>query len=436
MESRLDNWFRLSDRGTDVVTELRAGVVTFLTMAYILFVNPQILAQSGMPAQDVAVATAVSAAVATLFMGLVANYPFALAPGMGLNAYFTFGVVIGLGVSWQTALAAVFIEGVLFLVLSLSGVRAALLNAIPRAIKLATMAGIGLFLAVIGLANAGLVIDHPETLVTLGDVRRPPVLLALGALLVLGALQAARVRGAILITIAATTVVAWGTGLAPAPEKLASLPTLPTETLFAFDFSTLLTGKLLVVVFAFLFVDIMDTAGTLIGVGHLGGFVDDKGELPRANRAFAADAVGTTVGAALGTSTVTSYVESATGVEEGGRTGLTAVVVALLFAASLFFTPLFVAVPPLATAPALIVVGALMMRGSRDIDWRELDDGLPAFLTIAAMPFTYSIANGISLGVLSWVALKLLRGKWAEVHPVLLALTALLVLFYGFFGAH
>lgn len=435
MVDRLDRWFRLRDRGTDVATELRAGVVTFLTMAYILFVNPQILAQSGMPAQDVAVATAVAAAVATLFMGLVANYPFALAPGMGLNAYFTFGVVIGLGVSWQTALAAVFIEGLLFLVLSVSGVRTALLAAIPRSIKLATMAGIGLFLAVIGLANAGLVVDHPETLVALGDVRRPAVLLALAALLVLGALQAARVRGSILITIAVATAIAWTSGLAPPPERLVTLPALPTETLLAFDFSALLTGKLLVVVFAFLFVDIMDTAGTLIGVGHLGGFVDKRGELPRANQAFAADAVGTAVGAALGTSTVTSYVESATGVEEGGRTGLTAVVVALLFAASLFFTPLFIAVPPLATAPALVVVGALMMRGSRDIDWRDLDDGLPAFLTIAAMPFTYSIANGISLGVLSWVALKVLRGRAAQVHPVLMALTVLLLVFYGSFGA-
>ena len=431
IDRTLDRWFHLRERGTTAATEARAGVVTFLTMAYILFVNPQILAQAGMPAEDVAVATALASAAATLLMGLLANYPVALAPGMGLNAYFTFGVVQGLGVSWQVALAAVFVEGVLFLLLAVSGARTALLRAIPEPLKLATMAGIGLFLAAIGFQNAGWVADHPATLVTLGDLTAPAPLLALGGLVVIVALLARRVTGAILIGILAATAAAWALGVAAPPERLLALPRLPSETLFAFDFGGLLAGKTAAVVLAFLFVDLFDTAGTLIGVGRLAGLTDEKGELPRAGRAFAADALGTSIGAALGTSTVTSYVESATGVEEGGRTGLTAVVVALLFALSLFFTPLLTAVPAAATAPALVAVGALMLAGARAIDWSRADDAVPAFLTLAAMPLTYSIANGISLGIVSWVAIKLLAGRWREVHPVLGGLAVALALFYG-----
>jgi AGZA family xanthine/uracil permease-like MFS transporter len=427
----LERFFRLKEHGTTAVTEVRAGVVTFLTMAYILFVNPQILSQAGMPAEDVAVATALASAVAALVMGLYANYPFALAPGMGLNAYFTFGVVGAMGVPWPVALAAVFVEGVLFLALAVTGVRAALLRAIPTSIKIATMSGIGLFLAIIGFEGAGLVVDHPATLVTLGDVGSPVVLLSLAGLIVISVLLAARVRGAILIGILAVTVVCWILGLTPWPEQLLTVPHLPAETLMAMDFSGLLTGKLLLVVLAFLFVDIFDTAGTLLGVGRLGGFVDDKGELPRANRAFAADAIGTMVGAAVGTSTVTSYVESATGVEEGGRTGLTAVVVSVLFLLSLALTPLFTSVPTAATAPALIVVGALMMRGARELDWSQIDEAVPAFLTVATMPFTYSIANGISFGIVSYVLIKALRGRFRDVHPLMYVLAGLLIVFYA-----
>ena len=427
----LDRFFGLEAQRTTVGTEVRAGVVTFLTMSYILFVNPQILSQSGMPANDVAVATALAAAAATLVMGLYANYPFALAPGMGLNAYFTFGVVGTLGVPWQMALAAVFVEGILFLALAATGIRAALLRAIPTSIKIATMSGIGLFLAIIGFQNAGLVVDHPATLVTLGDVRTSTVLLALAGLIVMTVLLARKVQGAILIGILGVAGVCWVAGLSPIPERLVTLPQLPEETFLALDFSELLTGKLLLVVLAFLFVDIFDTAGTLIGVGRLAGFVDEQGELPRANKAFAADAVGTMVGAAVGTSTVTSYVESATGVEEGGRTGLTSVVVGLLFLASLFLTPLFTAVPTVATAPALIVVGALMMQGARDLDWGKIDEAVPAFLTAATMPFTYSIANGISLGIVSYVLIKVLRGRPRDVHPLLYALALALILFYA-----
>ena len=431
----LDRLFRLSEEGTTPGTEVRAGVATFLTMGYILFVNPQILAQAGMPANDVTLATALAAAVATLVMGFYANYPFALAPGMGLNAYFTFGVVIGMGVSYPVALAAVFVEGLLFLLLTAGGVRAAIINAIPVTLKTATMSGIGLFLAIIGLKNGGLIVAHPETLVTLGEVQSASVLLMLAGLALMGALLTRKVPGALLIGILAVTGITWVAGLSPLPEHFAALPALPRETLLAFDFSLLLTGKFVTVVLAFLFVDFFDTAGTLIGVGQLGGFLDGQGKLPRANRAFAADALGTTVGAMLGTSTVTSYIESATGIEEGGRTGLTAVVVAVLFVGALFFTPVITAVPEAATAPALIVVGALMMKGTRSLPWEKHDEAIPAFLTIAAMPLTYSIANGIALGIVSYVLLKLLSGKPRKAHPLMYVLAVLLVLYYGFVGA-
>lgn len=421
----LERLFQLDARGTTAATEARAGLVTFLTMAYILFVNPQILSESGMPADDVVLATALASAIACLVMGLWANFPFALAPGMGLNAYFTFGVVLGLGVSWQVALAAIFVEGVLFLILSLTGIRTALLEAIPRSLKLATMGGIGLFLAIIGFQNAGLVVDSPATLITLGDLRQPTVALALGGLLLAAILMTRRVPGALLITILGLAGTAWAAGLAPAPSSFLSVPRLPKETLLALDFQGLLQGSMLTVVLAFLFVDLLDTAGTLLGVGSLGGFVDQEGRFPGADRAFAADAVGTTAGALLGTSTVTSYVESATGVEEGGRTGLTAVVVAGLFVLALFFTPIFIAVPAIATAPALIVVGALMMRGVQQLDWTSLDEAVPAFLTLTVMPFTYSIANGLALGILSWTVIKLLSGKAHEIRPLMAVLTIL-----------
>lgn len=428
----LERFFGITREGSTVATEARAAVVTFLTLSYILLVNPQILSQTGMPAADIAVATALAAGLATLLMGLWANYPFALAPGMGLNAYFTFGVVGAMGVDWQVALAAVFVAGLLFLLLAVTGVRTALLRAIPTSLKMAVMSGIGLFLAIIGMESAGLVVDDPATLVTLGDLTAPGTLLSIGGLLVMAALLTVRFRGAILVGILGVTLVAWLTGLTAPPEQYLTLPHLPRETLLALDFQGLLSGPLVTVVLAFLFVDILDTAGTLIGVGMLAGFVDKEGELPRADRAFAADAVGTTVGALLGTSPVTSYVESATGVEEGGRTGLTAVFVAGLFFLSLFLTPIFVAVPGIATAPALIVVGALMMRGAKDLDWTRADEAIPAFLTMIGMPLTYSIANGITFGIVSYVAIKLLTGRAREVHPVLLILGVLLILFHVF----
>lgn len=427
----LDYFFRLSERGTSVLTEVRAGVVTFLTMAYILLVNPQILADAGMPPDDVARATALASAIATLVMGLWANYPFALAPGMGLNAYFTYGVVQGMGVSYPVALAAVFVEGVLFFALAISGVRSAVLRAIPDPLKVATSGGIGLFLAIIGFQNAGLVVDSPATLVTLGSLTRPATLLALGTLVLMSLLLVRRIPGALLLGILAGTLGAWLTGLAPLPERWVQLPALPRETLAAFDFRTLLQAKLLSVVLAFLFVDFFDTAGTLMGIGRLGGFLNARGELARAREAFTADAVGTTLGALLGTSTVTTYIESATGIEEGGRTGLTAVVVAVLFLLSLFLAPLFTAIPAAATAPALILVGVLMMQGLTTLNWRKYEEAIPAFLTITLMPFTYSIANGIAFGLIAYVLLQVLRGRPRAVHPILYVLTFLLSLYYA-----
>ena len=425
----LERTFRLSERRTTVATEVRAGFATFLTMAYILFVNPQILSEAGMPAGDVAVATALASAFATLVMAFYANYPFALAPGMGLNAYFTYSIVLGMGVSYETALAAVFIEGILFLLLALGGIRTAVLNAIPMTLKAAITAGIGLFLTLIGFQNAGIVISDPATVVALGDLGSPGVLLALAGLLLIGGLLARGTTGAILIGIVAVTMAAWIFGVAPAPSRLLAVPRLPEETFLAFDFESLWSGKLFTVILAFLFVDFLDTAGTLVGVGKAGGFLDEKGHLPDADRAFTADAVGTAVGAMLGTSTVTSYIESATGIEEGGRTGLTALVVAVLFLLSLFFTPIFTAVPAAATAPALVVVGALMMSAVRDVDWGRIEEALPAFLTIVAMPLTYSIANGIVFGILAYAAIKVLAGKPRDVHAVLYILAALLLLY-------
>ncbi len=428
----LERLFKLRQRRTSAATELRAGAVTFLTMSYILFVNPQILSQAGLPARDVVVATALASAVATLVMGLYANYPFALAPGMGLNAYFTYGVVRGMGVSWEVALAAVFVEGILFLLMAIGGMRSALLRAIPKAVKVAIMSGIGLFLTLIGLENAGVVTRNPNTLVGLGDVTDPKVILALVGIVLIAALLAARRKGAILIGILALTAIAWIAGLAAMPRSWIELPSLPRETMVAFDFSHLVSPKLIPVILAFLFVDIFDTAGSLIGIGRLAGFLDEKGDLPGSERAFTADALGTTVGALLGTSSVTTYVESSTGVEEGGRTGLTAVVVAGFFLLALFFTPVFIAVPPLATAPALIAVGAMMMQGARDLDWTRADEAIPSLLTMAAMPFTYSIATGVSFGIVSYVVIKVLLGRFREVKPLMYVLAVLLVLFYAY----
>lgn len=432
----LDSYFKISERGSTIATEIRGGITTFLTMAYILFINPQILAKAGMPAYDVAIATALASGIATLIMGFYARFPFALAPGMGLNAFFTYGVVLGMGVSWQVALTAVFVEGLLFLLLAQSGVRRMLIEAIPYPIKIATTVGIGLFLSIIALENVKLVVDHPATLVTLGSLKQPSVIMCLAGVLLTGWLLVRKVKGAMLIGIMAITALAWLLGFAPAPKAFLAWPSLPADTLAALDFSQILSATFITVVLAFLFVDLFDTAGTLMGVGRLAGFLDKQGRLPGADRAFTADAVGTTFGGLTGTSALVCYIESATGVEEGARTGLAAVVIGFLFLAALFFTPLFVAVPAMATAPALLIVGALMLAGAAEIEWGKLEDAIPAFLTIVMMPLTYSVAHGISIGLVSHTVLRLLLGRPKDVHPIAAGFSLLLVIYYATLGQH
>lgn len=396
-------------------------------MSYILFVNPQVLSEAGMPAADVAVATSLASAMACLVMGLWANFPFALAPGMGLNVYFTYGVVQGMGVDWRVALTAVLVEGALFMLFALVGIRRTMIEAVPDSVKFATTCGIGLFLALIGFQKAGVVINDPETLLTLGSLTDPSVAVALMGLVLIGVLMSYGIQGAIFWGIILLAALSWLTGAADLPDQWVSMPELPRETFFAFDYSNLFTTKMLTVVFAFLFVDIFDTAGSLLGIGRMAGFLNENGEFPGSERAFSADATGTMAGAILGTSTITFYVESAAGVEEGGRTGLTALTVGGLFLVSLIFAPVFVAVPAVATAPALIVVGAFMMRGVGSLSWDEIDEAIPAFLTIVVMPFTYSIANGITFGIISYVFIKVLAGKQDEVHWVMYLITFIFV---------
>lgn len=428
----LARYYKFSANNTNMATEIRAGITTFMTMAYILFINPQILSITGMPAQDIAAATAIASSIACLIMGIYARFPFALAPGMGLNAYFTFGVVQGMGVSWEVALAAVFIEGIIFIALAATSFRSKMINAIPNTLKIATMVGIGLFLSIIGLKNAGLTVAHPATLLSLGDLKDPSVILSFFGIILTASLMFKGIKSALLMSIIVLTIIAWFTGLSPAPETYVTWPHFPQETLLAIDFSQVFTGAFATIVIAFLFVDMFDTAGTLIGTGRVAGFLNKKGELPGSENAFLADAVGTSAGALLGTSTVTTYVESAAGIEAGGRTGMTAIVVAILFLLSLFLTPIFIAVPAIATAPVLVVVGALMMLGAQDIEWQKIDEAVPAFLTIIAMPFTFSIANGITLGIISYVAIKLITGQAKQLNLFMSSLAIALIAYHAF----
>ncbi|MCK5690976.1 NCS2 family permease [Myxococcota bacterium] len=444
-ENFIERYFKLAEHGSTTGTEVRAGFTTFVTMAYILFVNPAILGLvikvEGVDMQaELLSATAIAAGIGTLVMGLWARYPFALAPGMGINAYFTFSVVMGMGIPWQTALGAVFISGAFFLVLSVVGARDFLVNAIPGPIKMATTAGIGLFLALIGLNNAGLVRAHPATLVTLGDLGEPGPLLALATLVLITALMAAKVRGALLIGMVAATAVALvfslplynnGQIFAGFEGGLFNAPVFPTHLFLELDLEAASGMGIVGIVFVFLFVDLFDTAGTLLGLSERTGYTDAQGRLPRADAAFGSDAIATMSGALLGTSSTTTYVESAAGVEDGGRTGLTSVVTGLLFLMSVFFSSFAGVVPSAATAPVLIIVGALMAQSVVKIDWEDLEIGLPAFLTMILMPFTYSIANGISAGIISFVLIKLLRRKHREVHWLMIAMAILLILRYA-----
>ncbi len=422
----LERRFGLAEHGTDVRTEMIAGATTFLTMVYIAFVNPQILAEAGMDQGAVFVATCTAAMIGTLIMGLYANYPIALAPGMGLNAYFAYTVVLTLGYSWQTALGAVFISGVLFICLSLLRVRQYLINSVPRTLKLAISAGIGLFLGLIALQNAGLVAAHPTTLVTLGDMSRPEPALAMLGFALIAALAWRRVPGSVLLGILAATVAGLPLGLTSF-QGIVSAPPDPRPTLLALDLAATLQVGFVTVVFTFFFVDLFDTAGTLIGVAHRADLLDEDGRLPRLNRALLADSSATVAGSMLGTSTVTSYIESAAGTNVGGRTGLTAVVVAGLFGLTLFFAPLAAMIPAYATSSALLFVAALMARGLAEIEWDDVTEYAPAVITAIGMPLTFSIATGIGFGFISYAAIKLLSGRWREIGPAVLVIALLFI---------
>lgn len=445
----VDRYFGITALGSTVPRELRAGLTTFLAMSYIIFVNPDILSNAiVIPGVDVfsqlVIVTCIAAAVGTLVMGVIARYPFAQAPGMGLNAFFAFTVVGQLGYSWQTALGAVFVSGVMFVVLSVIGVRKAIVQAMPMSLKLAITAGIGAFLAFIGMRNAGIVVADEATAVTLGDLGSAPVWLAVLGLVVTAVLMKLKVTGAILWGILATTVVAivfrlpvyvGGEDLVPFSgftNGIVALPAWPADLAFQLDIAGALGLGLLSVVFTFFFVDFFDATGTLTGLAQRAGFLDAKGEMPRARTTFSMDGLAAMVGAALGTSTTTAYVESAAGVEEGGRTGLTSVVTGGLFALAMFFWPLVGAVPSAATAPALILVGALMMQGIKDIEWDDIGEGLPAFLTIVVMPFTFSIANGVAFGIISYAVISLFSGRVRHASWLLYLLAALMIARYVF----
>ena len=405
----LDKFFKITENKSTLRTEIVAGITTFMTMVYILAVNPSILSAAGMDKDAVFTATALSAVIATLIMALYAKLPFALAPGMGLNAFFAFTVVLGMGYSWEFALTAVFLEGIIFILLTAFNIRELIVNSIPLNLKHAVSVGIGLFIAFIGLQGTGLIVDSPATLVTMGSMRDPKVLVGLAGVLIIGVLLAKQVKGAILIGILVSTVIGLFVGVTVVPENFTfvSLPPSLEPIFFKFDFSQVFTIDMVIVLFTFLFVDMFDTVGTLVGVSSKSGMLDQDGNVPRVKQALFADSIGTFVGAILGTSTVTTYVESAAGVAEGGKTGMTALTVAIMFALALFFAPIFMLVPAAATAPALIIVGLFMISPIMKIDLEDFTESIPAFFTIVMMPLTYSIAEGIVFGMLSFVLLKL-----------------------------
>jgi AGZA family xanthine/uracil permease-like MFS transporter len=427
----LERVFELSRNGTTIRTELVAGLTTFMTMAYIIFVNPAILADAGMDKGAVFVATCLAAAFGSALMGLWANYPVALAPGMGLNAYFTYGVVKGMGHAWEVALGAVFLSGILFLIVSVTNLREWVINAIPRSLKLAIAAGIGLFLAIIGLKAAGIIAAHPATLVTIGDLKAPAAVLAAVGFLLMAALDARKIPGAILIGILAVAIA----GLLFGQNKFAGVFSLPPSVAPVFlkmDVLKALEIGLVAIVFTFFFVDVFDNTGTLLAVAHKAGLVNPDGTLPRAKRALTADSAAAMAGAAFGTSTTTSYIESAAGVNAGGRTGLTAVTVAVLFLLALFIAPLAGSIPAFATAPALVYVACLMMGAVREIDFEDATEYVPAVITIVAMPLTFSIAHGIAFGFIAYAGIKLLAGRVGEISAAVAVLAVLFIAKFAF----
>lgn len=433
----MKQFFKLEENNTNVKTEVLAGITTFMTMAYILVVNPIILSETGMDFGGIFTATALSALVATLMMALYANYPFALAPGMGLNAFFAFTVVLGpMGKPWEFALTAVLIEGIIFILLSFIKAREAIFESIPLNLKNAVSVGIGLFISFIGLSGAGIVKAGNGTLVALGELTSGAPLLAIIGIIITGLLLIKNVKGALLIGIVITTIIGIPMGVTILPENFSTIVSMPPslkDVAFKFvGFDQIFSFEMLVVVFTFLFVDIFDTVGTLAGVATKANMLDEEGKLPRVGAALMSDAVGTVVGACLGTSTVTTYVESASGVAEGGRTGMTSLVTAAMFGVALFFAPLFTLVPSAATAPALVIVGLFMMSPITKINFNDYTEAIPAFLTIVMMPFAYSIAEGIVFGMVSYVILKAISGKFKDISLVMWILSVLFVLRFIF----
>ena len=436
----LERIFGLKAHGSDVKTELLAGLTTFLTMAYIVAVNPAILSQAGMPAAGVAAATCVAAGLGSILMGLIANYPLALAPGMGLNAYFTFTVVKGMGLPWQTALGCVFVSGLIFLVLTLAGARRLIFDAVPRSLFSAVAAGIGIFVAFVGLKDAGIVVANPGTTVAMGDLSKPEALVAILGLVLIAALLAWRIKAAILVGVLVATVAGWALGLghiqpgAYAPENLGSTA-LKLDIPAALGLNGRFGAALIEIIFVFLFVDVFDNVGTLVGVAKKAGLVAEDGSIPRLNRVLAVDAGAAAIGALAGTSTTTSYIESASGVAAGGRTGLTSVTTGVLFLLAVAFAPLAQAIPSAATAPALIVVGAMMASSLGEIDWADTETAIPAFLTLIGIPLTFSIADGLAFGIVSAAVLKLIRGHAKAGDWLLYGLAALFVARFAWLAA-
>lgn len=415
----MDNWFKLKERGTTVSTEIIAGITTFFTMVYIVIVNPGILSGTGMSFNGVFIATILASIVATLIMGLWSNYPIVIAPGMGLNAFFAFSVVQGYGVTWQTALGAVFIAGILFIILSLTSFRYMLLDAIPASLKHAITAGIGLFITTVGLQNAGIIANSESNLITLGNLAQPMTYLTLIGLIITVTLMAYNVKGYLFIGMVITAVIAWFMGLFQMPASIVAMPSGLGETAFQMDLAGVFSNGLYTIIFTFLLITLFDTTGTMLGVAEQAGLLKD-GKFPRSRGALLADAVGTTTGAMLGTSPTSAYIESSTGVAAGGRTGLTAVTVSILLAVTLFFSPIVSVISsiPAITSPALIIVGFFMISVISKMNWSDLEEAFPAFLIIILMPLTHSIATGIGIGFIFYPVLKLLRGKGKDVHPI------------------
>lgn len=425
----MENFFKLKENNTTVKTEVLAGITTFMTMAYILVVNPAILSEAGMNFGGVFTATALTAIISTVLMAVMANLPFAQAPGMGLNAFFAYTICITMGYTWQFALTAVLLEGIIFILLTVFNVREAIIDAIPENIKKSISVGIGLFIAFIGLESSKIVI-HPNsgTIVALGDITSGTALLAIIGVLVTGIMLAKNVKGALLIGIVSATLVGIPMGITKVPQSFFSMPPSLKPVFMQFEWKHIFSVDMLIALFTLLFMDMFDTIGTLIGVGTKANMLDENGKLPRMNLALLSDAIGTTIGACLGTSAVCTYVESASGVSEGGRTGLTALSTAVMFALALFLSPLFLMVPSAATAPALILVGLFMMSPIKEIDLNDFTEAIPAFLTIIMMPLSYSIADGIVFGMVSYVVLKLITGKSKEISIASYIIAALFIL--------